>query len=180
MESENRRWSRLVLLRNETWINASPEDVFHWLEHIDRNYLEWHPDHVSCRYIKGNALEVGSILFCQEYLHGKPHKFRMRLTRVVPGSRMEYDIGLSMRGAFEVLPVDGGAKLIAEVELGFSLPLAGKAQDALIRKIFTWRIDALEQHMTEEGERLKRIMEYDAENGQVDYSYEPPTAAMTP
>jgi hypothetical protein len=92
---------------------------------------------------------------------------------------MEYDTGLGMRGAFEVRPVDDGATLVADVELGFSLPLIGKAQDALLRKIFGWRIGALEQHMAEEGERLKLIMEGGAEYGQVDYSDETTATAVT-
>lgn len=148
-----------MLLRQETLIKARAADVFRWLEDMDRHYIEWHPDHVSCRYVRGSTFEPGAVLFCQEYLHGKPHKFMMRLTSVIPGRRVEFSLGPGMGGAFEVRPAGDGARLCAELRLGFQSAGIAALQDALLLKAMSWRIEALREHMAEEGESLRRILE---------------------
>lgn len=160
-----------MLLRHEIDIDCSAEALFNWLGAIDQHYLQWHPDHISCRYINGDSFEPGSILFCQEYLHGRPHKFRMRLTRHEPGERVEYSVGLGMKGVFAAEPDGDGVRFIAELQLGFRLPLIARAQDAALRRLIGWKIEALEKHMREEGENLKAIIEAEdeePENGEAE------------
>lgn len=61
----------MILLRDVVEIEASPEQAFDWLAHFQEDYLAWHPDHVECQYVKGTSiLEVGSVLYIEEYLHG--------------------------------------------------------------------------------------------------------------
>ncbi|RJQ42341.1 MAG: SRPBCC family protein [Gaiellales bacterium] len=148
-----------MLLRDEVDIICTPADVFAWLDELDRHYLLWHPDHISCNYIQGDSMAPGAVLFCQEYLHGRPHRFRMKVTRVVDGSRIEYSIGPGMAGSFSVRPAGQGVRFTAELRLGLALPLLSRAQDAVIRRLADWRIGALKRHMAEEGRNLKAMIE---------------------
>lgn len=148
-----------MLLRSEVSIGRSPAAVFAWLSRIDEHYLEWHPDHISCRYINGDTIAPGSIFFCQEYLHGRPHKFRMRLTGIEPDARIDYNVGFGMSGAFIVEPEGDGARFIAELRLGFSRSFIAGIQDRFLRRMFGWRVEALARHMDEEGANLKRLLE---------------------
>ena len=148
-----------MLLKDEIDIVCSTRDVFAWLNRFDHYYLLWHPDHITCNYIKGSSLEVGAVLLCQEYLHGKPHKFRMTVVRVDSGSRVDYRIGPGMSGSFKVQPAGDGVRFTAELRLGWYLPGLVGIQDAVLRRLFGWRIKALFQHMNEEGRYLKAMIE---------------------
>lgn len=64
----------MITLRDSVEIRTTPEKVFEWFMHFDENYVSWHPDHVKCSYLKGRRLEEGSVLYVEEYLHGKLHK----------------------------------------------------------------------------------------------------------
>ena len=62
----------MITLRDTIQIKASPEKIFEVFTHLDKNFRSWHPkEHVECRYLKGNPLEEGSILYFEVYLLGK-------------------------------------------------------------------------------------------------------------
>ncbi|MFX0113135.1 MAG: SRPBCC family protein [Candidatus Hodarchaeota archaeon] len=65
----------MTTLTDSIEIKATPKKVFDWFMHFAENYKAWHPEHGECRWLKGKAFEAGSILYSEEYLHGKLHKF---------------------------------------------------------------------------------------------------------
>jgi uncharacterized protein YndB with AHSA1/START domain len=153
----------MILLRDVSEIEAPPERVFDWLVHLQENYIAWHPDHVECRYLRGTSLlELGSVLYIEEYLHGELHKLKFRTTKVIPNSRLEYKAGFGIGGAFEVRPQEDKALFIAEMTMGSSLPLVEPLLDRLLEKLLSDNLEAMKQHMAEEGENLKRLLEQDA------------------
>ena len=126
---------------------------------MPQEYKSWHPDHVACRVTHGSMLQPGSEIECQEYLHGKLHVMRFRATRIDPDRRMEYTIAGLGKGAFEVIPRGDEIEFVAELELGSDSPILGRAVDAFLRALFGRRLEAMRQHMREEGENLKKIIE---------------------
>jgi hypothetical protein len=150
----------MILLRDAVEIETTPEHVFDWLVHFQENYLAWHPDHVECRYLKGtHLLEVDSVLYVEEYLHGELHRLKFRATKVIPNRRLEYKAGFGMGGAFEVVPHGGKVLFIAEITMGSSFPVLGRLLDAFLEKLLSDNLEMIKQHMTEEGENLKRLLE---------------------
>jgi len=149
----------MILLEDTIRINATPESIFTWLDHFPENYCAWHPDHVSCRYTSGNSMQVGSILRCEEYLHGKSHTMTLQLTHIRPLERVEYRMGRIGGGAFEVRPAAVGVDFVAQVWLGSRLPVLGAFLDSVVRLLFAGRLDMLRKHMTEEGRNLKQQLE---------------------
>ena len=151
-------------MRDVVEIDVPPGDVLDWLSHFQENYMAWHPDHVECRYVKGSSLfEPGSVVYIEEYLHGKLHKMRCRSTSVVPESRVDYRVAPGMGGAFIVEPREGKALFIAEISAGTRLPIIGPVLDWLVRTLLSDRMEVLRQHMAEEGKNLKRILEEPAD-----------------
>lgn len=148
-----------MLLRNEIDIACKPGDVFDFISDFERQYLLWHPGHIACDYIKGHRLEEGSVLFCQERLDGRARKYRMRLTRVDPGERVEYTLGPGLAGAYRVKPAGAGVRFTSELRLGLELSAIAAAQDTLLRRFGSDRIASLERHLAEEGRNLKVIVE---------------------
>lgn len=149
----------MIVLRDSVQIEASPESVFGWLFNLCENYLEWHPDHVGCRYLSGSEMKVGSVIQAEEYLHGSLHKLRMKLTRFEPGSRIDYAVFPGLSGSFLVEHSEGECRFIAELKMGTEWPLIGPAMDRMLGRILERQILSLERHMKEEGENLKRLLE---------------------
>ena len=150
----------MILLRDVVEIDASSEQVFDWLAHFQENYLAWHPDHVECRYLKGTSiLEVGSVLYIEEYLHGQLHKLKFLSTNVIPNTRLEYKAGFGIGGAFEVKPQGNHVLFIAEITFGSGFPVLGWLLDRMMQKLLSDRLEAMKQHMAEEGENLKQLLE---------------------
>lgn len=149
----------MISLKDSIEIQTTPGQVYAWLGRMPQEYLAWHPDHVACRVIRGSMLEVGSEIECEEYLHGKLHSLRFRMTKVVPGKRVEFEVVGMGLGSFEIQAVDGHARFIAELEIGTKAPLIGQLFDWIFAWLFKRRIAEMEQHMAEEGEFLKTILE---------------------
>jgi hypothetical protein len=103
--------------------------------------------------------QPGSEIECKEYLHGKLHTLLLRLTKVDPGKRMEYEIPGLGKGAFEVIPKDGKVEFVAELDLGSDFPIVGSLVDVVLRALLSHRLEAMRGHMREEGQNLKEIIE---------------------
>ncbi len=149
----------MISLRDSIEINTTPSQLFAWLERMPQEYKRWHPDHVSCRILHGSMLEVGSEVECKEYLHGKLHTMMFRMTEVIPNKRVEFTIRGMGRGAFEVDVYEDGTRFVAELYLGSDMRIVGAFFDFVFGLFFKNRIEEMKQHMAEEGQNLKAILE---------------------
>ena len=149
----------MITLTDSVEIEATPEQVFDWL--VERfkdkeSYQAWHPDHVDIRWIKGESLQEGSIVYAEEYLHGELHKLKFVITKVVPNRVMEY------RPLFPLsIFAPGNAFLIEpKGENSCIFTATGSLRAGpLFEKLGKSRIEATKQHMKEEGENLKKALE---------------------
>ena len=149
----------MISLRDSIEIHTTARQVFTWLESMPKEYVSWHPDHIACQVIHGSMLEVGSEIECEEYLHGKLHSLRLRVTKVVPNKRVEFAIERMGRGAFEVLTNNDTVRFVAELDIGTASPIFGPLFDYIFSWFFYQRIEAMQRHMEEEGKNLKAILE---------------------
>ena len=136
-------------------INSAAEPIWEWLADLPQHYAEWHPDHVSAEWERGDLNQVGSTLRAVEYLGGKREVLRFEITSVDPPHRFEYRI----RGPISLLLPCGGFALVQEDPgLWFTASISYRF-GALVERLFSRRSAALRQHMKEEGENLKLIIE---------------------
>lgn len=149
----------MISLYDSIKIHTTPRQLFAWLEQMPQEYQAWHQDHVACQVICGSMLEVGSEIECQEFLHGKLHTMKFRMTKVIPDKRIEFVvIGLG-RGAFDVQITGAAVRFTAELDIGPEIPIIGRFFDLIFSSFFQQRIDAMRKHMEEEGQNLKAILE---------------------
>ena len=145
-----------MLLEEQTRIDASPEDVFRFFEHIERHYEGWHPDHITFRWTEGSGLEPGNEAYFEERIGGDLKKQTVRYTEVeseryiefTPTSRLIRLVLPHMSFTFE--PDADGSRVTQRIKVRTG-PIGAK----LNRREF----DAIRLHMREEGENLKRIIE---------------------
>lgn len=149
----------MILLRDSIRIDVPPERVWTWLNELPAHYREWHPAHVTCRYAERQRLEVGAVLLVEEYLHGRLHRLRLRATDVVAQRLLCYRAP-GIRGAFRLDPANGATRFTAELRLGSGAPVIGGLVNLVLGKMLARRLAALQTHMREEGENLKRLLEH--------------------
>lgn len=153
----------MITLKNSIEVEATPEDVFNWL--VQRlqdkeSYQAWHPEHVDIRWIKGEPLQEGSILYAEEYLHGVLHKLKFRITKVVPNELIEYrplfPLSLLAPGNSFVIESKGEGRCLFTAQGSLRIP---RWLFERMHPKHKGKIEATERHMREEGENLKRAVE---------------------
>lgn len=149
----------MIELRDQVTINVAPALLWDWLQSMPDHYLEWHPDHLSARWVHGDAAMPGAVMEVRETLHGKPHRLRMKVTEVRPEEIIRYRAFPGLRGAFLVDAVNGGVAFTAVIAIGTSVPIIGPVIDQVLCCVLGRRIDAIGCHQAEEGANLKALLE---------------------
>lgn len=151
-----------IILTHSVEIRTTPEKIFAFFRNLDdANYRVWHPeDHVSFRWMKGEPWEEGSVLHAEEYLHGKLHKLKFQVTKVVPNRRIEFAPRSRFlrfyfpKNTFEVEPKGDTCVFTASGHLR-----VGRLAKMLARRKLKQGLASVKKHIQEEGENLKRILE---------------------
>ena len=142
-------------LEESILINVEPDIIWSWLLKITDNYCEWHPSHIKALWKKGNPNEIGAVIYAEELIGDELLKMSSKITKLIPNSFYEFKtvghVKLIMpHGTFEIIPQ--GDKSIFKATLDFRM---GK----LLSKIAKKKVAQIRQHMIEEGENLKKILE---------------------
>ena len=152
-----------VVLKDSIEINSTAEKVFKFLTSIvdDESYKIWHKeDHVKFRWLKGSPWTEGSVLYAEEYLHGKLHRFKFEIITILPNERIEY--APTSRFIRKFFPKN--EFLIEQKENFCTFTAQGTYRVGKIGKLFFQKaidkgLSSVRKHMQEEGENLKRILE---------------------
>ena len=151
------------VLKDSIEIKTTAEKIFTFFNSIidDESYRAWHTeDHVSLRWLKGNPWTEGSVVYAEEYIHGKLHKLKFKITKIVPGERIEYtptsrfakfffpknEFIIEQKGEFCVFTASGTYRV-------------GKLGKIFFKKAIEKGLSSVRKHMREEGINLKNILE---------------------
>jgi hypothetical protein len=157
----------LIVLRDTVEIKAAPEQIFNFFVHFRENFHAWHPDHLECRYLNFEGTpEEGSVIHIEEYLHGKLHKLNLHITRLKPYSRIEYKTFLGSKGVFIIDPRGSDCLFTAEMYMGTNVRLLAGLVDIIMKIFMSRQLQGIKQHMAEEGQNLKRILEKSNKKGE--------------
>ena len=152
-----------ITLTDSVEIRTTPEKVFDFLIHLvdDKSYRIWHPeDHIAFRWLKGKPWEEGSEVYAEEYVHGKVHKLKFIVTKVVPGKEIEYVPSSRLlrrffpKNTFSIEPKEGSCIFSASGTYRVGWIVRTFAKNKLDHGL-----SGVKKHMKEEGENLKRILE---------------------
>ena len=72
------------ILTESIEIKTTPEKIYTFLTGIvdDDSYRAWHKeDHVSFKWLQGQQWVEGPVIYAEEYIHGKLHKLKFKVTR---------------------------------------------------------------------------------------------------
>lgn len=144
-------------------IKTTPEKIFNFLTSLvdDESYRAWHKeDHVTLRWLKGSPWQEGSIAYAGEYIHGKLHKLKFTVTKVVPNERIEYaPTSKFLRIYFpknEFIIEQKGDSCLFIASVTYRI---GWIFKTFFNKVLEKGLSSVKKHMKEEGENLKEILE---------------------
>ena len=152
-----------IVIKDSIEINTTAEKVFDFLTGIedDESYRAWHQkDHVSFRWLKGKPWAEGSVLYAEEYLHGKLHKLKFEIIKIDRGRRIEYAPTSRFlrkyfpKNEFIIEQKDKSCLFTAS-----GTCLVGKLGKIFFKKKIENGLSSVRKHMREEGENLKKILE---------------------
>ncbi|RJP30043.1 MAG: SRPBCC family protein [Actinobacteria bacterium] len=147
----------MLTLKDTVEIGAEPQVIEDWLRNIDLHYREWHPDHIKWVNLDG-ILDEGKTFYYEEYLGSRILKSKCRITRLQRNGEIViafkglaiHERILGLGGSFVIAPRDESCLVTATISLRFGW---------LITRLFKGMVEAIQTHMREEGENLKRILE---------------------
>jgi hypothetical protein len=140
-----------VVLTDSIEIKTTPEKISEFLTGLvdDESYRAWHPDdHVALRWIKGGPWKEGSVVYAEEYIHGKLHKLKFVITKVVP-----------LRIYFPKNTFTIEAKGESCIFTATACVRVGRIFKTLAKSKLEFGLSSVRKHMKEEGENLKKILE---------------------
>jgi uncharacterized protein YndB with AHSA1/START domain len=127
----------------------------------DRRYRAWHPEaHRDFRYVSGDRIETGTVAHFEEVVGGDDHSLDVEYTTVVPDRVIEFRLTHPVWRLFlrkvrlEFRRSGNGSHFVQKLFLR-SGPIS--ARSARIQA----ELDTVQQHMDEEGEYLRDIVEND-------------------
>ncbi len=152
-----------VVLTDSIEINTSSEKVFNFITGLvdDESYRAWHQeDHVALRWLQGKPWTKGSVVYAEEYIHGKLHKLKFTVTKVVPNKKIEYvPVSRFLRRYFpkNVFAIEQKGESCLFIASG--IYRVGWLAKTFFSKAVDKALSSVKKHMKEEGENLKKILE---------------------
>ena len=152
-----------MVLTDSIEIKTTPEKIFNFLMNLvdDESYRAWHKeDHVTLRWLKGSPWQEGSVVYAEEYIHGKLHKLKFAVTKVAPNERIEYaPTSKFLRIYFpknEFIIEQKGDSCLFIASATYRI---GWIVKTFFTKALEKGLSGVRKHMKEEGENLKAILE---------------------
>jgi hypothetical protein len=152
----------MIKLIHFTEIKAPPKKIFDFFMNYKDNFAAWHPDHFACRYLTEGPLREGSVIYEEEKLHGKLHKLQIQITKIEQkrSLRIDYKTNIGTMGFLRIEPYGVDSSLFtAEIHIGFNIPIIGEILNHFLWLFLSRRIKGIDQHMIEEGNNLKALIE---------------------
>jgi len=146
-----------VIFEDNIKINCKAVQAFEFFQRMEENYLNWHHEHVVFKWVKGLELIEGNVFYFEEKIGNELLKKEVRLSKVVPNKYIEFQPTNRLlrfflpKMTFIIEEQDIGILFTAQIFLDWFGPLARRLQKR--------QFNAIRQHMKEEGENLKIILE---------------------
>ncbi len=149
-----------MTLVHEVDVKTSPDKIWDFLLHIDKNYKAWHPsDHILFKWTKGEALQTGSTFYAEQYMLGEKIKYKGKIAESIPGKK------ITMKFAFPLSLITDKIEMIIEGDgsharfrhityLRFKLLSRTIFKNRNIKMIYD-----MDTHVKTEGENMKRLLE---------------------
>lgn len=149
-----------LILTDPIEIKTTPEKIWEFFTNLEKNYKAWHPkDHIVFKWTKGKPMESGSSWYGEEVVRGKVFKLKGSIGEVTPNRKIvfKYSFPISFVAPWfewSIEPKDSISVFTARSYLR-----AGEFYLKYFKKEMEFKLEIHYQHVKEEGENLKKILE---------------------
>ena len=151
---------RHMTLVHEVDIKTSPDKIWDFLIHIEKNYSVWHPnDHILFKWTNGAPFDTGATFYAEQYMIGEKIKYKGKITESIQGEKitMKFSFPLSLiTEKIEMIIENQGThstfKHITYMKFKF-------LSRTIFRKQNIKMLNDMDTHIRTEGENMKRIIE---------------------
>lgn len=152
-----------MIIEDSIQINSSAENVYKYL--VQRmtdleSYKEWHEEHVELKWLKGDPMKKGSVVYIEEYLGDSLQKLTFKITRLVPNKLIKYRI------PYPLAIFAPGNEFIIEEQDQNSCTFTARGKIRISEKTFLKmhpyhekKLMFTKRHMKGEGENIKKAVE---------------------
>ena len=149
-----------LILTNAIEIKTTPEKIWDFFSNLEMNYKNWHPkDHIVFKWTKGKPMESGSGWYGEEVVRGKVFKLSGTIGEVVPYRKIvfKYSFPVSLVAPWFEWSIEPKGPI--SVFTARSYLRAGELSLKYFKKEMELKLAIHHQHVKEEGENLKKILE---------------------
>lgn len=152
----------MISMVDTAHVAAPPEHVWDFFANLETHYLDWHPEHIAWRNLKGRMTDAGAAAFGDEYVGWLRLAGRWFTEETTPPRFLRYRLGLPFSlvragGSFRLEPTsDGGCDVTAETDLRYSLSVIGPLLDRVFEAALP--LNEIRRHMREEKENLASLV----------------------
>lgn len=147
-------------IKDSIEIKSTPEKIWEFFTHLDKNYRAWHPkDHILFRWTGGKPLEEGSTFYAEQRVKGKVVKFKGTFIEIIPYRKIVFKCAfpvsiVSPKFAWLIEPKGSNSVFTAVTYMRF-----GRIFQKLFKKHIEDSKRIHDKHVRTEGENLKKILE---------------------
>jgi hypothetical protein len=147
-------------------INIPPEKVFDWFLNMDKNFVNWHPNHTKYTLLSGD-MNVGDTIHFEEKIDDKWFKFNVKITKIQK-SQTDWIIEIQTPPfatlAFSPKECTNGCVFTHTETYGFiksKNPFINIYIIPCLKKVLNpvYRFDLIEKDIVEDNKRLRQILE---------------------
>ncbi|MFA8436343.1 MAG: SRPBCC family protein [Marinifilaceae bacterium] len=149
-----------IIISDSIEINTSPERIWEFFTNLEENYKAWHPqDHIVFKWTRGKPMETGSRWYGEEVVRGKLYKLKGCIGEVIPNRKIvfKYSFPFSIVAPWFDWTIE--TKGASSIFTARSCLRAGGFYQRYFKKHMVSKLEIYHQHVKEEGENLKRILE---------------------
>ncbi|MFW9999723.1 MAG: SRPBCC family protein [Candidatus Hodarchaeota archaeon] len=142
-------------LKESIEINVPPENIWEWLLNFTDNYCEWHPSHIKSYWEEGEPNKIGSILYSEENIKGELLKMRSRVTDLILNKLYKF----KTVGSLKLILIGGSFEIETSKNCSIFTATLDFRMGKFLSKVAKKTVGKIVQHMIEEGQNLKIILE---------------------
>ena len=149
-----------LILTDSIEIKTTPEKIWEFFTNLEKNYKAWHPkEHIVFKWTKGKPMESGSSWYGEEVVRGKVFKLKGTIGEVIPNKKIvfKYSFPISFVAPWFEWSIEPKGSI--SVFTARSYLRAGEFYLKYFKKEMEFKLEIHYQHVKEEGENLKKILE---------------------
>lgn len=155
----------MVVLKDSVTIDTSMDTLYQWFLNLDKNFVNWHPNHKTFE-LRSGGTEIGDKIYFEELVDGTLYKIEGKIitkNKLADNFTLAFKTSAGLGHIYFMGKYSGNTCVFTHIEeFGMRTPIIGSIVNFLLfrilaRKKANW--DLIHKDMVEDNKNLKEILE---------------------